>query len=141
MLSCSCLRNFRGVRQFNTRNMKREEDQELWDLLGKASEPTVSPFFARNVLRQVRQERGWRDRLADWFAPRRLVPAAAVALAITAAAITMQLQPTATPTASEPVPEVIAQLDEIDYQVVADLDDLLAMEEDSLWTDGEVLTL
>jgi hypothetical protein len=118
--------------------MKREEDQELWDLLGKASEPTVSPFFARNVLRQVRQERGWRDRLADWFAPRRLVPAA---LAIAAAAITMQLQPTATPTASEPVPEVIAQLDEIDYQVVADLDDLLAMEEDSLWTDGEVLTL
>jgi hypothetical protein len=134
------LRNFRGVRQFNTRNMKREDDQELWDLLGKASEPTVSPFFARNVLRQVRQERGWRDRLSDWLAPRRLVPAAAVALAITAAAVSMQ-QPTTTPTASEPVPEVIAQLDEIDYQVVADLDALLAMEEDSLWTDGETLTL
>ena len=120
--------------------MKREDDQELWDLLGKASEPTVSPFFARNVLRQVRQERGWRDRLSDWFAPRRLVPAAAVALAIATAVITIQ-QPTTTPTASEPVPEVIAQLDEIDYQVVADLDVLLAMEEDSLWTDGETLTL
>ena len=136
----SCLRNFRGVRQFNARNMKREDDQELWDLLGQASEPTVSPFFARNVLRQVRQERGWRDRLSDWLTPRRLVPAAAVALAITAAAISIQ-QPTTTPIASEPVPEVIAQLDEIDYQVVADLDALLAMEEDSLWTDGETLTL
>jgi hypothetical protein len=134
------LRNFRGVRQFNIRNMKREDDQELWDLLGHASEPTVSPFFARNVLRQVRQERGWRDRLSDWLAPRRLVPAAAVALAITAAAISIQ-RPTTTLTASEPVPEVIAQLDEIDYQVVADLDALLAMEEDSLWTDGETLTL
>jgi hypothetical protein len=120
--------------------MKREDDQELWDLLGQASEPTVSPFFARNVLRQVRQERGWRDRLGEWLTPRRLVPATAVAVAMIAAAITIQ-QPTNTPVVSEPVPEVIAQLDEIDYQVVADLDTLLAMEEDSLWTDGETLTL
>jgi hypothetical protein len=120
--------------------MKRDEDHELWDLLGKASEPTVSPFFARNVLRQVRQERGWRDRLSEWLTPRRFVPAAAVAVAVIAAAITIQ-QPTSTPTASELVPDAIAQLDEVDYQVVADLDDLLAMEEDSLWTDADTLTL
>jgi hypothetical protein len=120
--------------------MKREDDQELWDLLGKASGPTISPFFARNVLRQVRQERGWRDWLSDSFAPRRLVPAAAVALAITAAAITFQ-QPTTTRTASEAIPEVITQLDEIDYQVVADLDTLLAIEEDSLWSDGDTSAL
>ena len=120
--------------------MKREDDQELWDLLGKTSEPAISPFFARNVLRQIRQERGWRDRLGEWFAPRRLIATSAVALAIVAAVITVQ-RPTSTPVASENVPEVVAQLDEIDYQVVADLDSLLAMEEDTLWSDGDTLTL
>jgi hypothetical protein len=120
--------------------MKREDDQELWDLLGKAGNPTVSPFFARNVLREIRQERSWRERLATWLSPRRLIPASAVALAIVAATVAMQQRPSATLT-PEALPEVVAQLDEIDYQVVADLDDLLAMEEDSLWADTETLTL
>ena len=119
--------------------MKREDDQELWDLLGKASSPTVSPFFARNVLREIRQERSWRERLTTWLSPRRLIPASAVALAIAAATVTMQ-RPSGTST-SEALPDVVAQLDEIDYQVVADLDDLVAMEEDSLWADTDTLTL
>ena len=120
--------------------MKREDDQELWDLLGKTSKPTVSPFFARNVLREIRQERGWRDGLAQWLAPRRLIPTAAVAVAVIAATVTVQRPPSAPPS-SENLPEAIAQLDEIDYQVVADLDNLLAMEEDSLWADTDTLTL
>ncbi len=39
------------------------------------------------------------------------------------------------------MPEAIAQLDPIDFEVVADLDNLLALEEESLWTDGDVSTL
>src|SRR6266496_825664 len=35
--------------------MKREDDQQLWELLGRLAEPKLSPFFARNVLRQVRR--------------------------------------------------------------------------------------
>jgi hypothetical protein len=120
--------------------MKREDDQELWDLLGKSSAPTVSPFFARNVLREIRQERGWRERLGVWLAPRRLIPAGAIAVATIAAATLIQ-RPADKSASSEPVPEVISQLDEIDYQVVADLDDLLAFEEDNLWADTDTLTL
>jgi len=35
--------------------MQREDDQQLWDLLGRTAEPKLSPFFARNVLREIRQ--------------------------------------------------------------------------------------
>ena len=36
--------------------MDREDDKQLWDILGRVPEPTLSPFFARNVVRSVRQE-------------------------------------------------------------------------------------
>lgn len=121
--------------------MKREDDQELWDLLGKAGEPPApSPFFARNVLREIRRQPAWRERLAPWLSWRRLIPATAVAAAVAAATLSLQNPGSVAPEA-EPLPEAVAQLDEIDFEVVADLDNLLAMEEDSLWTDGDVSTL
>ncbi len=119
--------------------MKRVDDQELWDLLGKADvPPMVSPFFARNVLRAIRQT-SWRDRVAPWLSPRRLIPAGAVAAALLAASVTWQ-KPVVPPTV-EDWPAAIAQLDELDFEVVADLDHLLALEEESLWTDADVSTL
>jgi hypothetical protein len=121
--------------------MKREDDQELWDLLGKAEQPTLSPFFARNVVRQIRQEPSWRDRLTWWMAPRWLVPAGAVAAAVVAATIAFDRPATQTPGSASAEMPLAVQLDPIDYQVVADLDVLLAMEEDNLWTDAEVSTL
>jgi len=120
--------------------MKREDDQELWDLLGQAGSPTLSPFFARNVLREVRAQRGWRDRLGGWFSARRFIPAAAVAVAIFAAAMGVQRSGNSG-MSSEQLPDTVAQLDAIDYEVVADLDDLLASEEDSLWAENEISTL
>ena len=112
--------------------MKREDDHELWDLLGKAGPVKVSPFFARNVLRRMREERTWRDRLAAWLRPRRLLPATTVAAALVAAVVTFQKTNRA-PVLSKATPESVAQMDATDYEVVADLDDLLAMDEDSLW--------
>jgi hypothetical protein len=121
--------------------MKREDDQELWDLLGKAAEqPTLSPFFARNVVRQIRQEPSWRERLTWWLTPRWLLPAGAVAAAVVVAAVSFDRPAEAPITVATEMP-VAVQLDPIDYQVVADLDTLLAMEEDNLWTDAEVSTL
>ena len=109
--------------------MKREDDQELWDLLGKTGAPTLSPFFARNVVRQIRQEPDWRESVRRWFTPRRLIPATAVALAIVAATLSIQ-----TPnTSDETVPETVAKLDPRDFEIVADLEDLIAMQEDGLW--------
>jgi len=120
--------------------MKREEDEQLWDLLGKAGGPPLSPFFARDVLRQIRQEPSWRDKLAWWFAPPRVLAAGAVAAAIVVATISLpRLAGTAPSAANTQQPTV--QLEPIDYQVVVDLDILLAMEDDDLWTDDEMSTL
>lgn len=114
--------------------MRREEDQELWDLLGKAAQPPISPFFARNVVRQVRQEQDSPGLLRRWFSPRRLIPAAAVALALFVSAVSVRLS-TNNGDSQENLPETVAQLEAQDYEIVADLDDLLATEEDGLWDD------
>ena len=119
--------------------MKREDDEELWDLLGKADTPAVSPFFARNVLRRLREERTWRDHFGAWLRLRRLIPATTVGAAVLAAIVTFQ-KTNRPPVAPETATETVAQMDATDYEVVADLDDLLAMDEDSLW-DSDLPTL
>ncbi|MEP6821744.1 MAG: hypothetical protein ABI946_05275 [Chthoniobacterales bacterium] len=125
--------------------MKREDDHELWDLLGKADHtPVVSPFFARNVLREIRREPAWRDRFPPWLSLRRLIPISATALAALAAVGLALYQTPESPRPApdpEPLPDSIAQLDSVDFEVVADLDDLIALEEDSVWTDPDVSTL
>ncbi|MEO5720209.1 MAG: hypothetical protein ABIR71_01910 [Chthoniobacterales bacterium] len=120
--------------------MKREDDQELWDLLGKAHQPALSPFFARNVVREIRQRPTSYDRGSLWVSLRRFIPASGVAAAMIAASLALQGPAGMGPESDDP-PAVIAQLDAIDFEVVADLDNLLAMEEDSLWTDADVSTL
>jgi len=45
------------------------ENDALWDLLGKASHPKASPFFARNVLREIRQSAKPALSLPRWLAP------------------------------------------------------------------------
>jgi hypothetical protein len=111
--------------------MKREDDQHLWDLLGQAAEPRLSPFFARNVVRVVQRRSepfGW---LRAWLHPRKLVPVAGLAAAIIAALLAIHRPAVRTPT--ESAPEVIASIDPQDYDVVADLDELLVTDENSLW--------
>ena len=128
-------RNFCPGEKLNFLDMEREDDQELWDLLGKSSQPTLSPFFARNVVRQVREGSDWREALLGWLAPKVLVPAAAAALAVAAAVVALRDSPTGANSVDE-VPATVAQLNPEDYEVVAALDDLLASEEEeSLWED------
>lgn len=59
--------------------MKQEfpENDALWNLLGKANRHEASPFFARNVLREIRQTAPVRT---PWALPRWLAPAAFVAI-------------------------------------------------------------
>jgi hypothetical protein len=118
--------------------MNRDDDQQLWDLLGRAKQLQPSPFFARNVLREIRQEPRWKATLRSWLAPRRLAPAAGLAVAVIAGIILThqpagleQPETAAAPADSDP----IARIDPQDYEVVADLDDLLASEENNLWDD------
>ncbi|MBL9158356.1 MAG: hypothetical protein JNJ70_12835 [Verrucomicrobiales bacterium] len=62
-----------------------EPNDPVWNLLGQAKKVEPSPFFARNVLRQVRllgdSRKGWMTRLAALFAaPRAIYATAAVAV-------------------------------------------------------------
>ena len=114
--------------------MKREEDEKLWDLLGRSAEPTVSPFFARNVLRKIRQAQGDTSPSRGWLL-RWLVPAAGVATVIIAAITfpTQLVERTPRNSAAE-----VASADGQDNDLLADLDDLVGPE-DSLADDTALL--
>jgi hypothetical protein len=115
------------------KEMKREDDQQLWDLLGKATPSQLSPFFARNVVRRIRDRSarfGW---LHSWLSPWRLVPAAGVAIAVITTILAVH-QPAGRNPADSP-PDVLVKIDPQDYDVVADLDELLITDDNSLWDD------
>ncbi|PYJ07400.1 MAG: hypothetical protein DMF06_15835 [Verrucomicrobia bacterium] len=107
--------------------MKRDDDQELWDLLGQAPESKVSPFFARNVLREIREPSDWAT-LRGWLNPRRLVPALGAATALVAV-VFMRMQTSIAPLAAPS--DTLASIDAQDYEVIADLDDLLASDDNN----------
>jgi hypothetical protein len=113
--------------------MKREDDQQLWDLLGRGPEPELSPFFARNVVRKIRERPARLEGLRRWLTLRKLVPATGLAVAVIAAIVAMHQPSPRNP--RESAPDVVAKIDPQDYDVVADLDELLATDESSLWDD------
>ncbi len=117
--------------------MEREDDKELWDILGHTAVPTVSPLFARNVLRQIRQEASPFERTRNWFSLWRLAAASAVAIVVIGMAIATH-RPTSQ-TAASNEPDVVAKIDPQDYDVVADLDELIAWDENSLWEEKPTL--
>jgi len=71
--------------------MNREEDPQLWDLLGRSKGAAPSPFFARNVVRAVRAQIPERQRLTGWSNLRRLAAAFSAAAAVAIAAFTFQV--------------------------------------------------
>jgi len=119
--------------------MRREDDRELWDLLSHAGgPPKFSDFFARNVVRQVRQQRRPLERVRAWLSLRRVIPASAVAIGLVAAFIAVR-PPSSPQQALDNAPDVVAKVDAKDYDVVADLDELIASDENSLWDDNQSL--
>ena len=105
--------------------MQPEDDQQLWDLLGRTAEPKLSPFFARNVVRETRQKASRFGRAQDWFSLRRVVAASAVAIVVIGMAIATYA-PGWSHKSPEREPDVVAKIDPQDFDVVADLDELLA---------------
>ena len=118
--------------------MQPEDDQQLWDLLGRTAEPKLSPFFARNVLREIGPGASRFGRAQDWFSLRRLVAASAVAVVVIGMAIATQA-PRWSQKSPEREPDVVTKIDPQDFDVVADLDELLVSDEDSLWTEKPTL--
>ncbi|MDQ6860929.1 MAG: hypothetical protein M3032_07220 [Verrucomicrobiota bacterium] len=118
--------------------MRREDDQQLWDLLGQTTAPTASPFFARNVVRLVREGTNTRPSFLRWLRPRVLVPAAVFALAIAFAGITLER---GLRSHGDNLPPALTKLEPQDLDVVADLDNLIASEDDGVWDEDDSLPL
>ncbi len=104
-----------------------EQDEALWRVLGKARRPQVSAFFARNVLREIRlrPQRGW----VRWWKPSLAATVALVAVTLTSSNLIRHSQQNA----------LASQVsDERDYAVIAQLDELLASENNSVWLENPV---
>jgi hypothetical protein len=117
--------------------MDREDDKQLWDILGRVPEPKLSPFFARNVVRSVREEATRFDRMRGWFSWRRLTAASAVVVLVIGMAIATHHPVSQTTAANDS--DAVAKIDPQDYDVVADLDELIAWDENSVWEDKPTL--
>jgi len=124
--------------------MKADDNDKLWALLGKTKEPAVSPFFSRNVLRAVRQERQGQDAsparsffrfLRHWTWQLAIAGTCAVAALITIAPGTFVRHHHSTAVKATFARQIAGNPD---YEVIKHLDELVADEESSLWLDDSV---
>jgi hypothetical protein len=114
--------------------MKREDDEKLWDLLGHSAEPKISPFFARNVLREIRESES-KSRLGGWL--QWLVPAAGVAVAIIAALFLGVQTPDSNHFDSRV--ETLSLIESQDSELIADLDVLIDSDDSNSWDEAVLL--
>ena len=128
--------------------MNTDKNDKLWELLGKTRQPAVSPFFARNVLRAVRQEEDARPvhtffsrlgrstrPLHRWTWQVAIAGTCAVALLITFGPGTLVRHHRRAPAQVKFVRKILVNPD---YEVIKHLDELVADEESSLWLDDSV---
>jgi hypothetical protein len=133
------IRNFPRQIRFPFAAMNHEEQDELWNLLGKARQPKASAFFAANVMRTVRAEAepkpGFVARLrAKWLLP---VAAGACAAVVAFLATRSTIAP---PPAADPLEE-IATAAAAAPELVPSLGALLASEDNSIWLAGDPSSL
>jgi hypothetical protein len=125
-------------------HMKADDNDKLWELLGKTRTPEVSPFFSRNVLRAVRQEaaprRGLFYRftasLRRWTWQYALAGTCAIAaLAAALPSISLRHHHAVDVLSPSVESQIVANPD---YEVINHLDELVADEESSVWLDDSV---
>lgn len=120
--------------------MNREDHDDLWELLGKARQTPVSPFFSRNVLREIRNEPQRAPGLLDWLRLHwRLASVGSVAIIVASFGAWSQIQDAQREQREQ---QLTALAEEVsaspDYAVITQLDDLLAMEENSVWLEASL---
>jgi hypothetical protein len=130
--------------------MKIDEQDDLWRLLGHAKAPSVSPFFSRNVLRAIRDEKqektghfgrvwarlfgGSGQSPALYWRWALLSASASILLAVSAFSLHHASQPAKQQAQADQVIVLAQQVSTSpDYQVINHLDELLASEETSVW--------
>ena len=119
--------------------MNHEEQDELWNLLGKARQQKPSAFFTANVMRAVREDAEPKPGILAWLRRKWYLP-------LTAGACAAVLAIFATRSTVAPVPAA-DPLDEIAVAVAAtpdfvpSHDSLLASEDNSIWLAGDPSSL
>jgi len=111
--------------------MNTEEHDELWRLLGKAKKPKVSPFFARNVLREIRGQKPSRNGVFLWASRQWRVTALTLS-----AIILLGIGFAPSVFRKFAAPQSLTQQVVPDYDAINHLDELLAYEENSIWLDN-----
>ena len=118
--------------------MNRDDDQHLWDLLGQGRTPEVSPFFARNVIREIRETSPSEKGHWGWlWRPRTAAFGAIAVLVLTVATFTLIPHGSSVRDSN---PDAVATVDPQDNDLLADLDDS-APADDSLWDDDDSVAL
>jgi hypothetical protein len=111
--------------------MKDQEQDDLWELLGKAKRSIPSPFFATKVVAAARRADEKRRLLWRNWLRYGLPGALAGAMAVFFAHFSVFPH-----RAAELPPVVVAQTEPGDLEVIADLDFAISSEESSVWLDS-----
>ena len=127
---------------FQNQAMNHEEHDKLWELLGKAREPKVSPFFASKVVRAVRAGDEAQPGFLAWLRRRWFVPLTAGACAAVIAILAFY-RPSGERgdlvAASDPLEEIAAVA--TGAPEIPSLDSLLASEDHSIWLQADPSSL
>lgn len=112
--------------------MNTEEHDDLWDLLGKAKATKASPFFSRNVLREIRESQPEPVGVLGWLRARWAI--AALSMAVVTVVAVVSVEKAARP---DPLLVLASQVSASpDYQVINHLDELLDSEQNSVWLEA-----
>ena len=112
-----------------------DEQDDLWKLLGQARPPKVSPFFARNAVREVRASRQEQPGLFGLLSRHWRFSVAGAAIGWVAAFAAFQF--IGNVSQNRQIDSLTEQIsDSPDFYVINDLDELLASEESSVWLDN-----
>src|SRR5438309_10653952 len=106
-------------------------------MLGRVPEASLLSCFGLNVVRKILHEATSFERARNWFSLRILVAASAVAIIVVVMAIATRHPISQTPSGNDL--EVVVKIDPQDYDVVADLDELIAWDENSVWDEKPTL--
>ena len=119
--------------------MNHEEQDDIWNLLGKARQPKPSPFFTAKVMRSIRDAAEPQPGLIAWLRSKWLLPVAAGACAAVVAFLAMR--PAGTPMPAADPLEEIAIAAAATPEIIPSLDALLASEDNSIWLAGDPSSL
>ncbi|MCE9612002.1 MAG: hypothetical protein K8R23_17530 [Chthoniobacter sp.] len=114
--------------------MNTDEHDDLWCLLGQARTKVPSPFFSRNVLRTIREERTEKTGVFAWMRRHWQIGSLSTCAVIAAAFVVFTPDPERADQSTTVLAESVAQ--SIDYQVINNLDELIAAEENLAWLDN-----